>query len=115
MSPMMLSASMASNPLSLLAVLIFIRLLVGIVNLTADDHRGLAAVGVLDAGAGDVQQQHHRLVAAGPQLLQHAVEALAEPPQLPERVEDARGPVHSGHQPAGPGAGAVAERGLLDP
>ena len=75
----------------------------------------LAAVGVLDARAGDMQDQDYRVDGVGPRAGQDRVQARAELAQFAERVDDAGRPVDAGDQATLPRIGTPRERGLDDP
>ena len=82
---------------------------------TAHHHGRLAAVGVFDARASQVQDHDHRLVAVRPLLAQDGIEALAVAAEGAERIDDAGRPVDPGDQAAAGRLRAPGEGGLDDP
>src|SRR5713226_2929318 len=52
-------------------------LVIWLLRVVGEDDRGLAAVGVLDARAREMQRADHRLTGVGPYLRQRALQPLA--------------------------------------
>ena len=82
---------------------------------TPDHDRRLATVRVLDPRARQVEHHEDGLLAAGSALLEHGVEAPAQVPELPERVQDAGRPVDPGNEAPGLPVLAPGEGGLDNP
>src|SRR5262249_1418573 len=66
----------------------------------AHDHGRLAAVGVLRSGTGLVQHEGDRLASPHALLFEERIQALPEPAQLAERVDNAGRPVDTDDQAA---------------
>src|SRR5436305_8647970 len=87
-------------------------LVTGLLRVVGQDDRALAAVRVLDVGAGEVQGADHRLVGVGPHLRQGGLHALSGPSEAPKRVADPDAPVRAGDELAGRGS-VLRQAGLV--
>src|SRR5713226_9012572 len=88
------------------------RLVIGLARVVGEDDRRLAAVGVLDVRAREMQGAYDGLGGVGPHLRERGLDALAGRSEPAEWIADRDAPVRAGDELAGHG-GALRQPGLV--